>query len=83
MNLFDQASAALPTAANTPGITLLVRDQEIVYRGQIMTCGDCGQPIPPSALEDGSLQCLGEDEDGPSFLLLHCSRCRGEAGEVQ
>jgi hypothetical protein len=83
MNLFDQALADLSTAVSTPSITLLVSDHEIVYQGQVMTCGDCGQPAPPSALEDGSFQYLGGEEDGPSFLLLYCSRCPGEAEEAK
>jgi hypothetical protein len=62
-------------AAPTSNLEVMIMDGQIICQREVMTCGDCGQPIPPSVLEDGSLIYLGADEEGPSFLLLQCPVC--------
>jgi hypothetical protein len=58
-----------------------ITDEGISCGGQLLTCGQCEQPLSPSAASDGSFLFLGEDADGPSVLLLQCPLCPAEEGE--
>jgi hypothetical protein len=76
MSLLKQALADLShpeTRESSPEVEVI--DGQIICRGTVMTCGACDRPLPPSALEDGSLMYLGADGNGPSFILLHCPLC--------
>jgi hypothetical protein len=70
-------------ATPTSDPEVMIMDGQIICQGEVMTCGDCGQPIPPSALDDGSLMYMGTDEEGPSLILLQCPVCPVEDGEKQ